>query len=240
MDWFRTLIFILIILFNSSIYCSEHIKIQIISQKNTVSSVKIKSLQDYILSVKPFDRYKDRIRFEVVIVDELDQLDLYSLDDGLVTVSKNLSRNYEQYLDPKALLVIVIELRHLNRGFSFKIDNWRIAVYPINLKPGVLMHEIGHALFDLGDEYQSVLAVRFSEYELAKYKNLTGKIPVPLWEEIKTQTGDTAMGYYMGGLDSSENVYRAYPDCIMRSSEGDFCPVCSYYIEKFFNDIKSK
>jgi len=116
------------------------------------------------------------------------------------------------------------------RGFSFIRGTTGVIVCPIDSGVGVLLHEIGHVLFGLGDEYGGNHNIRYTSNEVGKYTNLSLSTFVEAWEQIKSETNDPLIGYYEGGLGTDTGVFRAYPDCIMRSSTGVFCPICEHII----------
>lgn len=98
------------------------------------------------------------------------------------------------------------------------------------------VHEMGHLLGALGDEYQGgvsyddIYPTTVEPWE----QNLTTLVNFPskkIWNnllpkksEIPT-TKEQTTGVYQGGGYVDQGVYRPAPDCLMRS-RGNYCPVC--------------
>ena len=104
----------------------------------------------------------------------------------------------------------------------------------------VYVHEFCHLFAGLGDEYEGDVSyndmyptnvepwepnlttlVNFEK----KWKHLVKEgtpVPTPL-----AQSPSREVGVYEGGGYSTKGIYRAWPDCLMRTLIGDiFCPVC--------------
>lgn len=111
----------------------------------------------------------------------------------------------------------------------------------------VFIHELGHGLAGLGDEYYESevayedfynLSIEPWEPNLTTLANFSIKwqdmleantpIPTPVTEEY-SQT----VGVFQGGGYSAVGIYRPYVNCRMRSNSApSFCPVCSRAIER--------
>lgn len=92
----------------------------------------------------------------------------------------------------------------------------------------VVVHEFGHSFAGLADEYA------YETEEIPMYphnvepweKNITTKVDFhDKWEKMIGK--DKTIGLYEGAGYSPKGVYRAYPDCRMRTNENpEFCDVC--------------
>lgn len=97
----------------------------------------------------------------------------------------------------------------------------------------VVVHEFGHSFIGLADEYA------YENDEVPMYphdvepweKNITTKADFKgKWENLIGK--DPQAGFYEGAGYSVKGVYRAYPDCRMRTNEHpEFCRVCRQIIQ---------
>lgn len=113
----------------------------------------------------------------------------------------------------------------------------------------VVVHEFGHSFAGLADEYY--YDDQFVEYyrpdvepweqnitTLANFQKkwkdlLPAGVPVPTPAGNKAPT---EIGVYEGGGYQSKGVYRAFPDCRMKTNEyKEFCPVCQRAIERLIH-----
>jgi hypothetical protein len=110
-----------------------------------------------------------------------------------------------------------------------------------------LVHELGHLLAGLGDEYYSSSVAYEGFYDLniepwpvnlttlvnfeSKWKNLVNDtIPIPTPE---TQIYQSITGVFEGGGYSARGIYRPSMDCRMNSTRAsEFCEVCRKAIEE--------
>ena len=116
-----------------------------------------------------------------------------------------------------------------------------------SLTSEVFVHEFGHGLAGLADEYYTSSVAYEDFYNIgiepwepnittlvdfdSKWKNMVKKsTPVPTPREAKyTNT----VGVYEGGGYMSKGIYSPFIDCRMKSNEaGEFCPVCNEAIKK--------
>ena len=98
----------------------------------------------------------------------------------------------------------------------------------------IALHEIGHLIGDLADEYETPYpgypegdsepnVTYQTEYEHIKWKNwIEGSTPLPTPED-----NDYGTGLYEGARYRSEGIYRPNHNCIMRSLGVPYCPICS-------------
>ncbi len=97
----------------------------------------------------------------------------------------------------------------------------------LKFKP-VVVHEFGHSFAGLADEYA------YDYEEIPMYpagiepweKNITRKVDFgSKWKDM--MGSDSEIGLYEGAGYSLSGIWRAYPDCRMRTNENpEFCPVC--------------
>lgn len=120
----------------------------------------------------------------------------------------------------------------------------------------VYVHEFGHSLMGLGDEYvekgNTVSAFYPADKEpweanLTTLVNFNGKwenmiadgtsIPTPFDEGMLTEPQEKlTIGAYEGGGYLEKGIYRPTPQCMMNQLR-DFCPVCRNAIEKYLDYI---
>ena len=110
----------------------------------------------------------------------------------------------------------------------------------------VFIHELGHSFAGLADEYFSAEVAYEDFYNLsiepwemnittlvnfdAKWKNmLPAGTPVPT---PPSENNQDKIGVYEGGGYMTEGIYRPMINCMMRSLNAGFCPVCQYAINK--------
>ena len=107
--------------------------------------------------------------------------------------------------------------------------------------PGLLVHEFGHGLVGLADEYYTSSTSYLEYYNLkaepiqpnittlvdfgSKWKNMIKKgIPIPTPRDEKY---DGILGAYEGGGYVSKGIYSPMIKCKMNWLEDEFCPVCT-------------
>ena len=115
----------------------------------------------------------------------------------------------------------------------------------------VYVHEFGHSLMGLGDEYiekgNTVSAlypegVEPWEANLTRFVDFNGKWENRISKETPIPTprieGSTAeewvIGAYEGGGYLEKGIYRGWPECMMKALT-DFCPVCQEAITKYLD-----
>lgn len=115
----------------------------------------------------------------------------------------------------------------------------------------VYVHEFGHSLMGLGDEYIEVgntvsalypEGVEPWEANLTRFVNFHGKwekriaegTPVPTIKEEGTTEKDWKIGAYEGGGYLEKGIYRGWPECMMKALT-DFCPICQEAISRYLD-----
>lgn len=120
----------------------------------------------------------------------------------------------------------------------------------------VYVHEFGHSLLGLGDEYveigNTVSALypkgkepweanltTFVNFE-KKWKSLIAEgtpVPTPFDKAMLTQKQESlTLGAYEGGGYLEKGIYRPTPQCMMNQLR-DFCPVCQKAIQEYLDYI---
>lgn len=105
--------------------------------------------------------------------------------------------------------------------------------------PEIALHEMGHSLVDLADEYVDTLIRDTSQVSLfqeGRYRNVTAltdpsAVPWAHWIDSSTElpqnAGDPRVGLFEGGLYRSSGVYRPTFNSRMRTFDAPFGPVNS-------------
>ncbi len=117
----------------------------------------------------------------------------------------------------------------------------------------VYVHEFGHSLMGLGDEYIEIgntvsalypEGVEPWEANLTRFVNFNGKwekmiadgTPVPTSIAEGSTEKEWKVGAYEGGGYLEKGVYRGWPECMMKALT-DFCPVCQEAISRYLDYI---
>lgn len=117
----------------------------------------------------------------------------------------------------------------------------------------VYIHEFGHSLMGLGDEYiekgNTVSALypvgkepweanltRFVKFEGKWEKMIEKGTPIPTTVAEGTNAKDWAIGAYEGGGYLEKGIYRGWPECMMKALT-EFCPICQDAINKYLDYI---
>ena len=97
----------------------------------------------------------------------------------------------------------------------------------------VVVHEFGHSFAGLADEYAyETEDIPMYPHDIEPWeKNITTKVDFHgKWEDMIGK--DCKAGLYEGAGYSLKGVYRAYPDCRMRTNENpEFCDVCKRILQ---------
>lgn len=117
----------------------------------------------------------------------------------------------------------------------------------------VYVHEFGHSLMGLGDEYIEVGNTVSALYpagkepweaNLTRFVNFKGKwedmiaadTPIPTIATEGSTEKDWVIGAYEGGAYLEKGIFRGWPECMMKALT-DFCPVCQRAIVKYLDYI---
>ena len=117
----------------------------------------------------------------------------------------------------------------------------------------VYVHEFGHSLMGLGDEYvekgNTVSAfypkdkepwepnlTRFVKFEGKWEKDIAEDTPIPTPIIEGTTEKNWVIGAYEGGGYLETGIYRGWPECMMKALT-DFCPICQKAISRYLDYI---
>ena len=147
---------------------------------------------------------------------------------------------------PYEHIIVLVNTDHYGGGGILNSYNLSMTKHPL-YRP-VVVHEFGHSFAGLGDEYAyETEAIPMYPHDIEPWeKNLTTlvdfhgkwenlispktKIPTPVGEDTRK------VGLYEGAGYSMKGVYRALPDCRMRTNENpEFCFVCRKAITDLIN-----
>ncbi len=217
-----------------------------------------KSLIRAIKRARPFSSYPEHINFHRMSIYE-NQPGI----SGMTTLGTSISRHgrsksvrasqqkvrkvTELAPDTELAVVIANTLREGTKnlratGSISPKTKWGVLTIPRgqNQISDTLIHELGHAFGDLGDEYV--------DEELAKKRPpLSGDHNYPnisiqpnlqdarwhYWAFPKPPPHQQ-IGMYEGAYYHRKNHYRPSPDCRMRNPSAPFCPVCLEQMERSF------
>lgn len=147
---------------------------------------------------------------------------------------------------PYEHIIVLVNTDHYGGGGI--LNSYNLSMTKHNLYRPVVVHEFGHSFAGLGDEY----AYEYEDIPMyphdiepwepnlttladfhGKWENLISpktKIPTPIGKD------KTKVGVYEGAGYSMKGVYRALPDCRMRTNENpEFCIVCRETITDLIN-----
>lgn len=210
------------------------------------------TLMDYLFSCPPFDEH--RSAFNIYMIESVstesgtDIPGEYKWANTIVNSHFYTFRS-ERYLTSPSVftlrnitaavpcdqIIILVNTDVYGGGGIYNHYNILSAYH--KLSPQVLVHELGHGLAALADEYthgeddyfnKSIepwasnisTLIDFS----SKWKQALSPytpIPTPL-----DPLNPDAIGVYEGAGYSSKGIYRAYQNCLMRSIDAPFCPLC--------------
>lgn len=223
-----------------------------------ISDMKV--FADHILNCHPFNDHKEKINIRAI--------EGYSEESGITDPNANVYKNsllncsfntidLDRYLmclnlfkmhdiaddAPYDLIVLICNTEKYGGG---GIYNFYCTVNNKGVKSDyVIVHELGHLLAGLGDEYfSSDVSVRdyYPEGIEPVEPNLTTLVAFEKkWKnmiEVETPipTPDTkqynkVLGVYEGGGYVAKGVYRPWKDCTMKEAiYNNFCPVCNKII----------
>lgn len=117
----------------------------------------------------------------------------------------------------------------------------------------VYVHEFGHSLMGLGDEYIEIGNTVSALYpagkepwepNLTRFVDFNGKwenmieegTPIPTTIENGSKPEDWKIGAYEGGGYLEKGIYRGWPECMMKALT-EFCPVCQKAIIRYLDYI---
>ena len=212
-----------------------------------------KSAIEALFSHEPFQSNRDK--FNIIAVEAP------SVDSGTSEPSKGIWKNTalhshfdtfysDRYLTtlhlkdmhdwlagtPYEHIIVLVNTENYGGGGILNSYNLSMTHHPA-FRP-VVVHEFGHSFAGLGDEYayeaeqipMYPIDIEPWEPNLTTKVNFTGK-----WEGLIGKK-DKKIGLYEGAGYSTKGVYRAYPDCRMRTNDNpEFCPACQQAIQRLID-----
>lgn len=222
----------------------------------------VKSMADYLFTQAPFNRYASKINvWAIESPSEGEGADnpgtgywnrtpvgssLYTFGiDRYLTTTR-----HKQVMDvaanaPADVVYVLVNTPVYGGGGIYNHYNVSTSDHPLSKL--VFIHELGHGLAGLGDEYFDSSVAYEGYYNLsvepwepnlttmvnfaAKWKDMIpANIPVPTPPSAEYQS---VVGVFEGGGYVSKGVYRPAYDCRMRTNNAQgFCPVCQRAIER--------
>lgn len=225
----------------------------------------VKKQATYLLSQSPFKEAKNKINVWAICSPSVDKgpsepeknnwrntainasFNTFYIDRYLESYDVKSIRNIASAAPYDHIIVLVNSDRYGGGGIY---NHFSIGTSDHNLSKQVLMHEIGHGLFGLADEYYTSDVAYQNFFDLStepwqpnittlvnfesKWLNLlptNQAIPTPGKEIHKNK-----IGVFEGGGYVAKGVYRPAYNCRMKSNEADgFCEVCAQSGIKMIN-----
>lgn len=136
---------------------------------------------------------------------------------------------------PYEHIIILVNTQRYGGGGILNSYNLSMTHHPA-FKP-VVVHEFGHSFAGLADEY----AYDFEEIPMYPHdiepweQNITTKVKFSdKWQDMMGKV--PSVGLIEGAGYSLKGVYRASPDCRMRTNDTpEFCPVCQLAIQRIID-----
>lgn len=137
---------------------------------------------------------------------------------------------------------IIVLVNTDNYGGGGILNSYNLSMTHHRLYRPVVVHEFGHSFAGLADEYAyDYEPIPMYPHDVEPWEpNITTLVDFGKWQNlipkgtpVPTPVGDkNRIGLYEGAGYSLKGVYRAYPDCRMRTNENpEFCPVCQKAIQ---------
>ncbi|MDX9769387.1 MAG: M64 family metallopeptidase [Tenuifilaceae bacterium] len=149
--------------------------------------------------------------------------------------------------------VVYILVNTADYGGGGIYNHYNVATSDNPLSSIVFIHELGHGLAGLGDEYYTsdVAYENFYPLDVEPWEqNITTRVNFDAkWADMlepstpiptpQTKDFEKTVGVYEGGGYMSKGVYRPYIDCRMKSNEAKgFCPVCQRAIRQVLESYR--
>lgn len=211
-----------------------------------------KKAMGYLFSYEPFKSLRNR--FNIVAVESPSKesgtsepgkgiwkntalhsnFDTFYSDRYLTTLHLKDLHNWLAGIPYEHIIVLVNTDRYGGGGI---LNSYNLSMTHNSAFRPVVVHEFGHSFAGLADEYA------YETEEIPMYphdvepweKNITTKVNFHgKWENLIGK--DKKAGFYEGAGYSTKGVFRAYPDCRMRTNEyPEFCPACRQAITNVIN-----
>ncbi len=225
-------------------------------------------MTNYLFSISPYDELKDKITVRALALPSIDS----GTDDPNKNIWKNTAMNSsfntfgaDRYLEslnawtifnyaallPHDHIVILVNSKKYGGGGVY--NHFSITSAANEHSEKVFVHELGHGLAGLGDEYYYPNVPYDNFFDLntepwhpnittlvnfeSKWKNLLpDSIPIPTPDNRKYKN---STGVFEGAGYSQKDIYRPAVNCRMKSNEAEgFCEVCRKSIKEavcFYN-----
>lgn len=202
----------------------------------------------YLFSYEPFKH--SRNRFSLVAVESPSVDSGVSIPDKGIWKNTAVLSNYDTFYSERYLTTLHLKMLHnCLAGIPYEhiivlvntdryggggvLNSYELcAAHHPTFRP-VVVHEFGHSFAGLADEYAyDTEEVPMYPHDVEPWeKNITTKVDFKgKWENLIGK--DPKAGFYEGAGYSPKGVYRAYPDCRMRTNENpEFCPACKQAIQ---------
>jgi len=208
-----------------------------------------RQLTQSIFSVQPWSRYTNAVNVHAVFVADKSvgetRLRVHGYDGHVLGCDDGIAVEYARYAADSATAVVL----H-NSAYSIAANGtWGVDVINKNdaYNPGAPVHELGHALAGLGDEYiqrsgpfdetpeslqDTVNVTAEPNPRLCKWHYWTEEEWPGLFKPLKRPAG-RAVGNFEGAGWPTK-IYRPEETCMMRGDRNEFCLVCNESLEASF------
>lgn len=202
----------------------------------------------YLFSYEPFK--SSRSKFSLVAVESPSVESGVSIPDEGIWKNTAVLSNYDTFYSARYLTTLHLKRLHdVLAGIPYEhiivlvntdryggggiLNSYELcAAHHPTFRP-VVVHEFGHSFAGLADEYAyDTEEVPMYPHDVEPWEqNITTKADFKgKWSNLIGK--DPKAGFYEGAGYSPKGVYRAYPDCRMRTNEyPEFCPACKQAIQ---------
>lgn len=185
------------------------------------------AVREELHSTAPFSLLQGVL--EVARLDRTDGPQVVTVTDGrLLRVDEDAAREIAEGVGVRAHALLVIANTRVYAGFG---GTGVAAVTLHEQGPRLALHELGHAAFDLADEYGSDGPAASGPGEPRRVNiSLVSDPSAVKWADLASMDG--SVGCFEGGDRAADGIYRPSLRCIMRSVHDPFCPVCRREISR--------
>jgi hypothetical protein len=216
----------------------------------------------YFLNTEPFNNFTSKINIRAVLPNSVESgtdmphlneyknttlgtsFNTFGSERYLTLYDYHILRDYSSNVPCDHICVLVNTDTYGGGGiYNF----WNVTAAKNPYRNEIFMHELGHSLAGLGDEYFDSEVSTEDMYNLntepweanittlvnfdSKWKNMIKKdIPIPTPAEKKYFS---EIGVFEGASYKSKGLYRPFINCKMKSLGVEFCPVC----QKTLSDV---
>ena len=225
----------------------------------------VKRIWNYIISIPPFDIYKDQFNIYAVECASVESgtdipgdhiykntvlnSTFYTFDTDRYLTTKDLKSLHDAAACvPYDQIFVIINSSEYGGGGFYNYYSATTSDHDYSLK--VAIHEFGHGFAGLADEYYSsdVAYDEFYNKNIEPWEpNITTLVDFDKkWKNMisegtnipteRTYQFKDSIGVFEGGGYSAKGIYSPFQDCRMKSNIPDsFCPVCSEAIINVIN-----